>query len=147
MISGPIYKLVLAVFSGLLTVFLVIYAVMQFTTQWYQGSLQTVTQSSIYYARDDSARAKTKVFVMDRDKFERTVDASKITDIVKGSHLKFQYVHDHSANANNLHLSDPKIAVKAVRVIVTNGKNDHTDRVMTYVINSDAKTKTDDVTQ
>lgn len=147
MLSGPIYKIALTVFSTLLTILIVGYAVMQFTTQWYQGSLQLVTQSAIYYARDDSARVKTKVFVIDRDKFEKTVENSDITDITKGSHLSFQYVHDTSSNATNLALTDPEIAVKAVRVIVTNGKNDHTDRIVTYTINTDAETKADDVTQ
>lgn len=165
MISGNVYKLALSVFGVLLTLFLSVYAVMQFTTQKYQGSLQTVTKSALYYARDDSARAERKVFVIDRDKFEQTVKSSKITDIVSDSKLKFKYVHDTSANAKALKLGDPNdpdnhnpdIAIKAVRVIVTNGKKDHTHgknvhtdsdtgRVITYVINSDSKTKSDDVT-
>lgn len=179
MLSGNVYKLALSVFGVLLTLFLSVYAVMQFTTQKYQGSLQTVTKSALYYARDDSARAKRKVFVIDRDEFEKTVRASKITDIVSGSKLEFQYVHDTSANAKALHLYDPDdpkynpdnpdIAIRAVQVIVTNGKNkhtghtttgekddkgrvvtngksNHTDRVMTYVINLDSKTRSDDVT-
>ena len=173
MISGNVYKLALSVFGVLLTLFLSVYAVMQFTTQKYQGSLQTVTKSALYYARDDSARAERKVFVIDRDKFEQTVRASEITDIVSGSKLEFQYIHDTSANAKALHLYDPDdpqrkndpkykpdnpdIAIRAVQVIVTNGKKDHTHgknvhtdsdtgRVMTYVINLDSKTRSDDVT-
>lgn len=147
MISGNVYKLALVVFGVLLTLFLSVYAMMQFTTQRYQGSLQVVTKSALYYARNDSARAETKVFVINREEFEKTVKASDITDIVSDSTLKFQYVHDTSAKATALNLKDPDIAITAVRVIVTNGKNDHTDRVMTYVINSDSKTKSDDVTQ
>lgn len=147
MISGNVYRLALIVLGILLAFFLAVYMMMQFTSQRYQGSLQMVTKSSIYYARDDSARAETKVFVINRDEFENTVKSSDITDIVKGSSLKFQYVHDTSANATALNLKDPDIAIKAVRVIVTDGKNDHTDRVMTYIINSDSKTRTDDVTQ
>lgn len=185
MISGNVYKLALSVFGVLLTLFLSVYAMMQFTTQKYQGSLQTVTKSALYYARDDSARAERKVFVIDRDEFEKTVRASKITDIVSDSRLDFQYVHDTSANAKALHLYDPDdpqrkndpnynpdnpdIAIRAVQVVVTNGKNkhtghttngnkddagrvvtngksNHTDRVMTYVINLDSKTRSDDVT-
>lgn len=167
MLSGNVYKLALSVFGVLLTLFLSAYAVMQFTTQKYQGSLQTVTKSALYYARDDSARAERKVFVIDRDKFEQTVKSSKITDIVSDSKLKFKYVHDTSANAKALHLydpddpkynpNDPDIAIRAVQVIVTNGKKDHTHgknvhtdsdtgRVMTYVINLDSKTRSDDVT-
>lgn len=164
MISGNVYKMALSVFGVLLTLFLSVYAMMQFTTQKYQGSLQTVTKSALYYARDDSARAERKAFVIDRDKFEQTVKASKITDIVSDSKLKFKYVHDTSAT-KALKLGDPKdpnnnnpdIAIKAVQVIVTNGKKSHTKgknvhtdsdtgRVMTYVINSDSKTRSDDVT-
>lgn len=187
MLSGNVYKLALTVFGVLMTLFLSVYAVMQFTTQKYQGTLQYVTKSALYYARDDSARAERKVFVINRDEFEKTVRASKITDIVSkdDARLDFQYVHDTSANAKALHLYDPDdpqrkndpkydpnnpdIAIKAVQVVVTNGKNkhtkrttqgekdtsgkvvtggkiNHTDRVMTYVINLDSKTRSDDVT-
>ena len=173
MISGNVYKLALSVFGVLLTLFLSVYARMQFTTQKYQGTLQTVTKSALYYARDDSARAERKVFVIDRDKFEQTVNESDITKIVSGSKLDFRYVHDTSTNANELHLKDPYIPIRAVQVIVTNdknkhanktsetiingerdksdrvvtnGKSNHTDRVMTYVINLNSKRRADDVT-
>lgn len=145
MLSGKLYTLGLVMFSVFCSFLIAVYSIMEFTQQRFQGSLQAVTEESIYDARDDNARSRNKVFVLDKSVFEQDLIHSNIKSISNNSSLKLEYMHDDSNAAKSLKLNDPRIPIKAVRVTVVDNKNNHLNKTITYIINSNSKTKDDDL--
>lgn len=145
MLSGKLYTLGLVMFSVFCSLLIAIYSIMEFTQQRLQGSLQTVTEEAIYDARYDNARSTNKVFVLDKTVFEQDLIHSNIKSISNDSSLKLEYMHDDSTAAKSLNLTDSRIPIKAVRVTVVDGTNDHLNKTITYIINSNSKTKDDDL--
>lgn len=145
MLSGKLYTLGLVMFSVICSLLIAIYSIMEFTQQRLQGSLQTVTEEAIYDARYDNARSANKVFVLDKTVFEQALTNSNIKSISNNSSLKLEYMHDDSTAAKSLNLNDNRIAIKAVRVTVIDNSNNNLNKTITYVINSNSKTKDDDL--
>lgn len=145
MLSGKLYTLGLVMFSVFCSLLIAIYSIMEFTQQRFQGSLQTVTEEAIYDARYDNARSTNKVFVLNKPVFEQDLIHSNIKDIANDSSLKLEYMHDDSNAAKSLNLTNSCIPIKAVKVTIVDGKNDHANQTITYIINSNSKTKDDDL--
>lgn len=117
------------------------------------NNLEDAIQSSLYAARDDSARIERGTFVVDKDKFEKNMGTHKLytrkNGVRKAANYKFSYLSDDDTEIKD---EGRFLPVKAVRVKTdadignnTNKKNPANDsRTLTYVVQTYGKDKKTD---
>lgn len=69
---------IMILFAGLLVSFLTVYGIFLNQDEILVNNLHDAVQTSLYKARDDSARVKYGTFIINRDKFQKTLENTAV---------------------------------------------------------------------
>lgn len=153
--SNKVYTIGLVIFSGVCAIILAVWGMFSLRDNLKTNTLQSAVKTSLYAARDDSARVGRGTFIINKDEFKKDLAKTKLKEAgnktVDESSFNIQYLPDKESKIDKV--TGNFEAIKAVRVkadLKTGGvksKRANADtHVATYVIQTDSKTSSNDKT-